>query len=433
LRCEPEGSRSRTRIGPRALGLALTCLLAFATQARAAPEDEPTGRLETFVQSPTETPYVGEPLRLVLRSAVHGRIANDRIAQPALTDFDWQQFGVDSSSEELIDGFWTPVIERVLMIYPLRAGRLTIPPFKRRISYLTRDGERGEIEFTSQPLTIETRARDGVVDPTEFWLPARSLRIVDRWEPEPDKIPFGETAKRIVTVEAEGVTADRLPPLPSFRAPGVITFAGPVERRTIVTDNGPIGRAVYRWNVRPVSATAAVAPPIHLRWFDVSARTMREAAAPERRIAFIDTTQEPQPTGAGASTILSPRALLAALLGFLSTAAAAYLAVSSKAARSGVWPHVPQTRSKLRALRAAARKADIAAFRRALRELSEADPEGWRRIAARSDIAPALAAIDAAMFAREAPPSPAPLASLARMIAAALHDVEKSRRGQSSR
>jgi hypothetical protein len=408
----------------RRLCLVFLMFIAVFGGAHAADEDEPTGRLDAFVELPGEAPYVGEPLRLVLRASFHGRIANERMAQPALTDFDWQQFGVDATSEELIDGFWTPVVERVLMIYPLRAGRLTIPPFKRRVTYLTREGERGEIEFMSQPLTIDARARDDVADPVDFWLPAKALRIADRWEPDPDRIPFGETARRIVTVEAEGVTADRLPPLPTFRAPGVITFAGPIERRTIVTDRGPVGVAVYRWNVRPVSAISALAPAIRLRWFDVVARTMREAATPERRVAFIDVMEERSKRAVESFGLLSPRPLIAALLGFVATAALVYVVAASNAVRSSSWRLLAKTRKPRRALRGAARKGDVAAFRRALDALSKADPERWRRVATRRDIAPALAAIDAALFAREAPPSPAPLTPLARTIAAALRNEQ---------
>jgi hypothetical protein len=412
----------------RRLAFIAIMLLAMSARADAAPEGAPTGSLDAFVDAPAGAPYVGEPLRLVLRAAVHGRIANDRLEQPALVDFDWQQFGVDSSREELIDGFWTPVVERVLMIYPLRAGRLTIPPFKRRVYYLIGDNERGEIEFASQPIALDVRARDGVGDPDEFWLPATALSIVDEWEPEPDKIPFGETARRVVTVEAEGVTAERLPPLPNFRAPGIITFAGPVERRTIVTDRGPIGRVVYRWNIRPVSMIPALAPAIRVPWFDVSARRPREAAAPERRIAFIGATQA---KGASESIgLLSPRPLIAALLGFVSTAAAAFYVASSPRARGGSrargdsWRRFAQTQFALLALRIAARKGDVAAFRRALDAVAKTDAERWRRVTAQSDIASALAALDAALFAREPPPGSLPpprlAGNLAGKIAAAL-------------
>lgn len=396
------------------LRLFVLIALAIFVRAQAYAEEVPTGKFDAYVEMPKDMPYVGEPLRLVLRSAIHAHIASDRYEQPALTDFDWQQFGVDSSSEELVDGFWSPVLTRVLMIYPLRAGKLTIEPFKRRVIYMTENGDRAEMELVSKPFTIEVRARDGVGDPADFWLPAKSLRIEDRWEPEPDKIPFGETARRIVTVEAAGLSADRLPPLPRFRAPGVITFSGPVERETIVTDQGPIARAVYQWTVRPVSTTVAVAPGIRLPWFDIATRTMREAATPERRVAYIDATGEPQSSGGEESIgLLAPRPLLAALLGFVSTAAATYLAMSTKPA---AWRRRLASWRQLRRLRAAARADDPSAFRHALDQLSKADPDRWKRITSDGAIASALGALDAALYGRAPLSAPPPLRPLARTI-----------------
>ncbi|HEY8065956.1 MAG TPA: BatD family protein [Methylosinus sp.] len=383
-------------------------------QGRAQEEDAPVGRVEVRVELPAQTPYVGEPLRLVLRSAIRGRILLDHIIQPSLVDFDWQQFGVDSSSEEMIDGFWTPVVERVLMIYPLRAGRLTIPSFTRRIAYRIDESGRVETEFASAPFEIEARARDGLVPPGESFLPARSLRITDSWEPEPDKIPFGETARRMVTVEAEGITADRLPPLPNFRAPGIITFAAPVERRTIVTDQGPIARAVYRWSVRPVSSIAAFAPPIRIGWFDVVTRRMRESAAPERRVAFLETARDQAAARERTSRgLLAPKPLIAALASFVATIAVVFLLAALPRRALGRRP------AALGALRRAASAGDVAAFRHASSQLAQADREGWRRIVAREDIGAPLAALDACLYGRKSATRPPPLALLARAIAAA--------------
>lgn len=387
--------------------------------------DKPTGHMEMRVELPVEPPYVGEPLRLVLRSGVRGKIAADRIVEPALTNFDWQQFGIDRSSEEMIDGFWTPVVERVLMIYPLRPGRLTISPFESNVTYVTAAGERAQIQFESQPLEIDVRSHDSVVDSKDFWLPAKEVRITDRWEPEPDKIPFGEMAQRILTIEADGITADRLPPLPDFRAPGVITFAAPVERRTIITDQGPVGRAVYRWNLRPVSTSPAFAPSIRVSWFDIAARTKREAVVPEQRVAFVEAVR-PE-SEAGLSTgLLSLRPLVAGLISFVSTFAAICLFASSKAAGSGRWRGLFAAKpAALGTLRRAAHRGDVAAFRRAIRELSKGDREVWRKVMARGDIAPLLATVDAALFGRDRA-SPAGLALLARTIDAAWKEVKRN-------
>jgi len=131
-------------------------------------------KIEAIVELPKEKPYVGEPLRLILRSAIHAQVASERINQPELTDFDWQQFGVDTFSTEFIDGFWMPVVTRVLMIYPLRAGQLTINSFRRHITYYSTDGARIETELISKPISIEVASRDFNLDQGNSWLPAKS-------------------------------------------------------------------------------------------------------------------------------------------------------------------------------------------------------------------------------------------------------------------
>jgi hypothetical protein len=399
----------------------LILLLGLALPMRAAAQDgePPVGRIEAQIELPSETPYVGEPLRLVIRSSVRGRVLLDHIIQPSLVDFDWQQFGVDSSSEEMIEGFWTPVVTRVLMVYPLRAGRLTIPPFLRRIVWRIDETGRSEAEFSSAPVDIEARARDALGQGSAF-LPARGLRIADAWDPEPDRIPFGQTAQRVVTVEADGITADRLPPLPIFRAPGVITFAAPVERNTILTDQGPVGRAVYRWSVRPVSMTSAFAPAIRIAWFDVTNRRMREALAPERRVAYADTAREAPASKRPAPSLLAGAPLLAALTSFFASAALVVLVATG--GRSLLPARAP---AALARLRRAARAGDRIAFRRALDELARADGERWRAMLMRADTGPPLAALDAALYGR-APEASLALGPLARAILAAWRDSADS-------
>ena len=296
-------------------------LLILTGTAQAEKENLPPSKIEAYVELPTGNPYVGEPLRLVLKSAIHAPIAKDRITQPSLTDFDWQQFGVDSFHDELIDGFWMPVITRVLMIYPLRAGQLNIDPFKRQITFYTHDGTQSEIELISSPVSINVVPRETILPDNEFWIPAKKVTITDKWEPEPDKIQPGETAQRTLTLEADGLTADRLPTLPPFRAPGIITFAGPVDRQTIITDQGPIGRAIYQWRLRPVSNSIATAPPITLRWFDTTMRKMREVTTAERQVSFrVDNKNSNSHIRAQSKRITSLRIASAFLVSLATTA-----------------------------------------------------------------------------------------------------------------
>jgi hypothetical protein len=294
--------------------------------------DPPLGRIEIRADLPKESPFVGEPIVLRVRSSLRANATRDKILQPVLAHFDWQQFGADVSSEEMLDGYWTPVIERVLMVTPLKAGSLTIPPFTRQIEFVTRNEERGEANFVSNSLVIDVRSREGAGSAGDWWLPAKSVKIFDDWQPAPNRIPFGETAHRVLTIEVKGLTADRLPAPPLLQAPGVISFIGPVDRRTIITDDGPIARVAYSWNVRPVSITPAMAPAIHIPWFDVAARKMRDAVAPERELAFLNAARKARAPSVAteAAGFLSVWPLAAGVAGFVWTIAVAYLVATSK-------------------------------------------------------------------------------------------------------
>jgi hypothetical protein len=411
---------SLMKIGPLVLAGAMLAVACDGANAKTPAIDPSIGRVDVTIELPKETPYVGEMLVVRMRSTVRANIALHTIRQPSLTNFDWQQFGKDRDFQEMRDGFWVAGVERVIAVYPRRSGRLTIEPFVRHVTIITSDNERVEADFASKPLEIEVRDHDGVGGAGDWWLPARSVKITDTWEPLPDRIGLEETARRTLTVEAAGITADRLPPPPNLRAPGVITFAGPVERKTVVTTEGPIAHAVYRWDIRPVSDAAAAVPAIHLPWFDIVERRMRDAAVPEQRVSFVGATGAAPDAAAraGRSGLLSTWALLAGAGSFVWTTAVIYLIATSGSWRPDGWALLLRSSRTIADLRRAARRHDTAAFRSALDDLAKLDPDRWRRLAAEPAIGAGLAEVDAAMFGatmREAPALP----PLARMIATA--------------
>ncbi len=365
----------------RFLWLATALILVLSGNARAQVNDVPYSKIEVSVELHGEAPYVGEPLRLVVRSAIHAQVAKERIIQPDLTDFDWQQFGVDSMSQEFIDGFWMPVISRVLMIYPLRPGRLTIDSFKRHVTYFGSNGERMETEIISRPVTIEVRSHDTLAGPDANWIPARNLRITDEWTPQPDNIPSEETAQRTITIEADELTADRLPNLPSFRAPGIITFAGPIQRQTIITDHGPMGRAIFRWRIRPVSKAIATAPSVKIQWFDVIQRQMREAVIPERRVAFHAAGQTTVSVEEKKiSEFLATRSFVAFLLAFVMTVAASFLFTSMSLNDIAFWRSLIGSLRLFVSLAITGLRDDKLSFYATLNKLRKTDPLTWRTI-----------------------------------------------------
>ena len=420
----PPGRYGRSMPFWRHLQFAFSLVIALLAACRGGCADaEPIlapsiGHVEVKAELPKEPPYVGEPILLRVRWSVRANVMLDQMIQPTMTNFDWQQFGIDASTNGMVDGFPTPVFERILMITPLKAGSLTIPPFVLHATIVTARNKHAEMDFSSRPLVIEVRSHEGVGNASDRWLPAKSVKITDAWETAPGEIPFGEMARRTVTIEAAGTTADRLPPGPDIRAPGIIVFPGPVDRETIVTDEGPIARAEYHWSVRPVSAEPASVSAIHIPWFDIGARKMRDASMPEREVAFLHAARKARQPLTDTPGMLSPWPLAAGAAGFAWTAALAYLIGLPKPGRSGWRGPFKSPPKAIRHLRNAARRNDARAFRRAVDELSRADRDRWRRVSTSDDVKRGLGMLDASMFAAGAA-TPPELAALAQAIASA--------------
>jgi len=385
------------------------------------------GHVDVKAELPKEPPYVGEPILLRVRWSVRANVMLEQLIQPTMTNFDWQQFGIDASTNGMVDGFPTPIFERVLMITPLKAGALTIPPFVLHATIVTVHNERAEMDFSSRPLVVEVRSHEGVGNARARWLPAKSVKFADAWETPPGEIPFGEMARRTVTIEAAGTTADRLPPLPDIRAPGIIVFPGPVDRQTIVTDEGPIARAQYHWSVRPVSAEPASVPAIHIPWFDIGARRMQDASVSEREVAFQHAARKSRQPSTEASGMLSPWPLAAGAAGFAWTAALAYLIGSPKSGSFRWWGLFEPTPRAIRRLKVAASRDDARGFRRAVEELSRVDRDRWRKVSAADDVKRGLGLLDASLFAANAA-APPELAALAQTIARAWRGAADSQK-----
>jgi hypothetical protein len=265
------------------------------------------------------------------------------------------------------------------------------------------------VEVRSKPIPFPvapwTEPGGGPDAKEPWWLPAKDVAITDSWSPDPETIKVGETARRIVTLEAQGMVAEGLPPRPVMRTRGIITFAGPVTRETLLTPSGPVARATYQWDVKPGVPEIIPLDAIAIPWFDTSTRTMRETEIPARQIGGGLPDRE---TGAAPPPIPSP----------LVVAAAALAAFGLGLALIGFGLGRPSLRLSAparRDLHAAARAGDPAGFRAALDAAMREAPDLARIWRTRPDLVAAFAALDRSVFGASGAPVP-DLRALARAL-----------------
>ncbi len=373
-------------------------------------------KLEVVPETHGVAPYPNELVLVHIRGLYRPLINIQHMQQPELTDFGWMHLTKDKLSESTFDGFPAVAYERVIAVYPEKSGPLEIGSFTHKLTVVDGAGNR-EIDVKSAPVTVQVaqwQGPGGPGDPNSWWLPASDVTVADTWAADPNHVPRGETIQRTVTIEAYGVTAEQLPPPPVMRSAGIISFRGPTDRETRVTENGPVARAVYRWNMRPISAFPATVEAIKIPWFDTVSRSMREATIPAQRMAW-DVAGAP--SGDAAAIAGPKRPPLGLTLGvgasaFLLGVALLLVGTGGLRALPGLPPRA------LHKLNTAAWRGDAASVRAAVTELVRKEPERSEAWVGRAEVRAGLAELDRHLYGGGQSPRPN-LRRLARIIVTA--------------
>ncbi|MCJ2007628.1 hypothetical protein [Methylobacterium sp. J-092] len=384
----------------------LFAALLLAQPARAEVEPGDLTLTVTPELNGNAAPFVREMVLLRIHGVYKQQILLEEVIQPTLANFSWSQLGRDRwSRTKLKDGQSAIAFDRVIAVFPHHAGDFTIEPFDHRLT-INDDGQRRVIDVRSGPVALPvatwTKEGGGPDAKEPWWLPAKDVTITDSWSPDPETVKLGDTTRRIVTVEAQGMVAEGLPPRPVMRTRGILTFAGPVTRETLITPAGPVARATYQWDVKAGVPEIIPLDAIVIPWFDTVSRTMREAEIPARQIGggLPDREGDLAPPLATAPWVAAAAGLAAfglglALIGFGTGAGRLRLPRGARAA-----------------LRRAAAANDAAAFRAAT---LSAEPDLARAWRADPDTAAGLAGLDRALYAPGGAAAP-DLRALARRL-----------------
>lgn len=384
----------------RARALLLLAPLLAPLPARAEIEPGDLTLTVTAELNGNSAPFSREMVLLKIHGVYKQPILLEEVVQPSLANFSWTQLGRDHwSKTKLPDGQSAIAFDRTVAVFPHHAGQFTIEPFTHKLT-VNDVGERRVVEVRSKPIPFPvaqwTEPSGGPDAKEPWWLPAKDVAITDSWSPDPETIKVGETTRRIVTLEAQGMVAEGLPPRPVMRTRGIITFAGPVTRETLLTPSGPVARATYQWDVKPGVPEIIPLDAIAIPWFDTNTRTMRETEIPARQIGGGPPDRE---------TDRAPPAIPSPLVVAASALAAFGLGLALIGFGLGR-PSLRLSRPTRRALQAAARSGDPAGFRAVLDTAMREAPDLARIWRARPGLVASFAALDRSVFGASGAPVP---------------------------
>lgn len=225
-------------------------------------------------------PVVSEMVTLTIRGEYDLTVSLEDMEFPNSPDYDWIQIARDDWHKDRVNGRLLQIFERRIALFPRRDGALTVGPIHHRLTYVQGNGQRAETIVTAPPVTLAVKPFPADAPP----LSARQLTLTDELSTEPGRLKKDEILTRRVTIEALGTLAHQLPARPDLSERWLITFTQPERRETLLTEQGPVARVVWEWQLRPRTGEPAILHAHAFPWFDTDSRQVE--VAPLRPIPF---------------------------------------------------------------------------------------------------------------------------------------------------
>lgn len=283
-----------------------------------------TGGLVLNAEVNNPKPYKNEPVIYTIRLISKDELMNIRMQKIQIEDAIVELNGEPKTEQKLIDGAHVEVLELSYLVTPLKAGTLKIPatliqggiPLQQRVhrrSFFDDDFDpfsmiRGfdrlkPFALTTQEIVLDVQPS---VPGEVPWLPAKSLKIQEVWNPS-QTLQVGEPLTRELEIVAEGLKSSQLPSFSEMQLGGdhgFKVYADKPESSEVINGINIVSSRKEVYTLIPQRAGSLTLPEVVIPWWDVQkkektfarlpARTLDVLPAPERegKPSFPQTNEE---------------------------------------------------------------------------------------------------------------------------------------------
>ncbi len=230
--------------------------------------------------------YVQEQMILTVRLFFAGNLIRGELSEPSHPDAIIESLGTQKEYNRFIDGRRFRVVERRYAIYPQQPGELVLEPI--RFEGQTRDAD-GQLQFVRDRAQLFEVPVKPVPDQYtgQTWLPAKSVTLSDSGIPSQPSLSVGESLTRTITIKAEGLQAEALPPLTLASPEGVKSYPESPQANTEISNETVTGTLTQTTAIVGVEPGPVTLPEITLAWWDTEADRQRQAVIPARTLMVV--------------------------------------------------------------------------------------------------------------------------------------------------
>lgn len=276
-------------------------------------------------QASADHVYLGQQILYTVRLFYAGNLDGGSLPNPDANGADLRQLGNDINYQAVRNGRRYRVVERRYALTPHHAGSLVIPAIEFQGEMADRGNPNdpggffnpGGLFGNTTPVTADSPEVkiDVQAPPSNWgqttWLPARSLTLSVQGLPSDDKLTAGQPLNLRLSVDAQGVSGDALPPLSLPAIDGATVY--PDQPKTSTHDDGEwlTGHSERGFAIIPQHAGTLTIPEITLTWFDVQSGQKKVATIPSHTLTVLAANGAPAPAATATQSAAAPSVAVA--------------------------------------------------------------------------------------------------------------------------
>jgi len=256
-------------------------------------ENPPTAFLTASIDK--ESPYLQEQVVYTLSLYTLGEARGD-MPNPSSSDFIIEELG-DTKTFKMAYNRRYEVYERTYLIFPQKSGELTLeaPVFNGTVVD-PRTRRRARANEPGNSVTVSVKP-----PPTSFsgktWLPATSLFISEKLDPDADTIVQGDSITRTLKISALGLLGSALPEVDVPNIPGLKVYP---DQPVVEAEQHAQGVQSSRTETHALVAIQpgkVQLPEVSIKWWDVVNDIERESTIDARDLSITAAANAGSVTG----------------------------------------------------------------------------------------------------------------------------------------
>ncbi|WP_115718257.1 BatD family protein [Gallaecimonas mangrovi] len=239
--------------------------------------------------------YPGQQVSYDVKLLVGADLRQGQLSDPKMDDGDVKQLGKDQKGTETRQGMAFETYSRHYAIFAKKVGSYVIDPpvFNGEIDTQNSLGFYGtrSVGKVGQPQSLTVLP---IPDTSKPWLPAREIKLEDRWSQDPKHWKVGQPITRTLVVTATGTEANELPTLQMAVPDGFKSYPDQKDRKNYLKDGWMMAQQTMAQALVPTKAGTYTLPEVDVTWFDTLKGQYEIATLPARTVTVAPAATDQQ-------------------------------------------------------------------------------------------------------------------------------------------